>query len=139
MTSTELTFQFVDTIPERLNSGVLYVCIPFSTAVHLCFSGCGREVVTPLSPAGWSLTFDGETVSLYPSIGNWSFPCRSHYWIRGNKVEWAAAWSDEQIRTKRRLDSELRAQHYGRGPGAKAPARSKQSTFGRLVSWFRRE
>jgi len=34
-------------------------------------------VVTPLSPTGWSLIFDGETVSLYPSIGNWNFPCRS--------------------------------------------------------------
>ncbi|MFC4855982.1 DUF6527 family protein [Actinophytocola glycyrrhizae] len=24
--------------------------------------------------------FNGETVSLSPSIGNWSFPCRSHYY-----------------------------------------------------------
>ncbi|WP_417924835.1 DUF6527 family protein [Collimonas pratensis] len=26
----------------------------------------------------WSLTYDGKTVSLDPSIGNWSLPCRAH-------------------------------------------------------------
>ena len=32
--------------------------------------------------------FDGRTISLNPSIGNWSYPCRSHYWIKGNRVVW---------------------------------------------------
>jgi hypothetical protein len=36
-------------------------------------------------------------VSLDPSIGNWSFPCRSHYWIRNNKVRWAENWSQARI------------------------------------------
>jgi hypothetical protein len=35
----------------------------------------------PISPADWQLAYDGDTVSLTPSIGNWGFPRRSHYWI----------------------------------------------------------
>ena len=31
----------------------------------------------------------GERALLYPSIGNWQFPCRSHYWIRRNRIIWA--------------------------------------------------
>lgn len=51
--------------------------------------------MTPLTPADWKLTFDGETVSLYPSIGNWNFPCRSHYWLTKNRIEWAPGWEQE--------------------------------------------
>jgi hypothetical protein len=50
----------------------IYISIRFATVGHKCCCGCGREVITPLSPTDWSLTSDGETVSLHPSIGNWS-------------------------------------------------------------------
>lgn len=96
--------EFVEFIPERLENGVVYICIAFSTVVHLCACGCGMEVITPLSPAGWELTFNGETISLYPSIGNWAFPCRAHYWIVKNRVHWARKWSDEQISVGRAAD-----------------------------------
>ncbi len=86
--------EFVTTVPEKPLSGVLYVSIEFATAVHLCCCGCGNEVVTPLSRTrGWKMLFDGETVTLHPSIGNWSFPCRSHYFIRENRVDWVPATS----------------------------------------------
>ncbi|MGN6800789.1 MAG: DUF6527 family protein [Ginsengibacter sp.] len=26
------------------------------------------------------------TTTFYPSIGNWSFDCQSHYWIRENMI-----------------------------------------------------
>jgi hypothetical protein len=39
----------------------------------------------------------GKTVSLIPSIGNWSFACKSHYWISNNKVLWASKLSARQI------------------------------------------
>jgi hypothetical protein len=78
--------EFVEQIPERLNDGVLYVSMSFGTVVHKCACGCGSEVVTPLSPTDWKLTFDGESISLHPSIGNWSFACRSHYWITNGQV-----------------------------------------------------
>jgi len=32
------------------------------------------------------LARDGQANTLVPSIGNWSFPCRSHYGIRKNKA-----------------------------------------------------
>ena len=52
-------------------------------------TGCGGRVVTPLSPDDWRLTYDGDTVSLWPSIGNWAFACQSHYWIRSDQIVWA--------------------------------------------------
>ncbi|MET8893193.1 DUF6527 family protein [Streptomyces albogriseolus] len=69
--------------------------------VHLCCCGCGNKVVTPLSPTNWSLTFDGDSISLSPSIGNWSYPCRSHYWIRANTAQWAERWTPRQIEAAR--------------------------------------
>lgn len=55
------------------------------------------EVVTPISPVGWKLTFDGETVTLFPSVGSWSFPCRSHYFIRRDTVVWGENMSGYEI------------------------------------------
>ena len=73
-------------MPERLEPDVIYVSLRFSLVSHQCACGCDEEVVTPLSPRDWQLIFNGESVSLYPSIGNWSFPCRSHYWIDQNRA-----------------------------------------------------
>ena len=92
-----LRHEFVDHIPEQLDDGVLYVSIRFGTVVHRCACGCGEEVVTPLGPVEWRLTYDGRTVSLEPSIGNWSFPCRSHYWIDGGMVRWARGFSEAEV------------------------------------------
>lgn len=87
--------KFVEQVPEDLENGVVYVSIPFSTVIHKCCCGCGHEIVTPLSRnTGWQLTFDGESISLHPSIGNRALPCRSHYWIERNQVVWAG-WRDE--------------------------------------------
>ena len=86
---TLLRHEFVDNAPEELEPDVLYVSILFATVLHGCACGCGQEVVTPLSPTGWILTYDGQSVSLSPSIGNWNLPCRSHYFIERNEVKWA--------------------------------------------------
>lgn len=94
---TTLRHKFVECIPETLDEGVLYVSIAHGTAVHRCCCDCGREVVTPLTPTDWKLIFDGETVSLYPSIGSWNLPCRSHYWITRNRVEWAEDWPEWKV------------------------------------------
>lgn len=98
-----LQHQFVDQIPAALEHGVLYVTVEYATAVHSCACGCGGRVVTPFTPTDWQLLFDGETVSLSPSIGNWSFSCQSHYWIRRNRIEWAPRWSASQIARARDL------------------------------------
>lgn len=89
--------EFVEYIPERLDEGVLYISRRYSTATHLCCCGCGHEVVTPLNPAKWRLAEKNGSVSLSPSIGNWSFPCQSHYWIEGSRVRWARAMAPEMI------------------------------------------
>jgi hypothetical protein len=101
MRRTAISHKFVEFIPETLEEGILYVSIPYATAVHKCCCGCGREVVTPLSPTDWELRFDGETISLDPSIGSWALPCESHYWIRRNRVFWALRWSKEKIEDAR--------------------------------------
>ena len=82
------TPQRVEYIPEELLEGVLYISERFETAVHRCCCGCREEVVTPLGAGGWTLTRDGEVVTLQPSIGNQQFACRSHYWLRANRVVW---------------------------------------------------
>jgi hypothetical protein len=84
----KLTYEFVKNIPDRLEYGKIYISIEYTVAIHKCACGCGKEVVMPLSPTDWKLIYDGKTVSFYPSIGNWSFACRSHYWIKNNQVEW---------------------------------------------------
>lgn len=83
-----IKFRFVDTVNNDLVPEVLYISIRLKNAVHLCGCGCGRKVYTPLAPNGWALTFDGVSVSLSPSVCNWSYPCRSHYWIRNNRLVW---------------------------------------------------
>jgi Family of unknown function (DUF6527) len=107
---TRLKPEFVEFIPDQLEQGVLYVSRRYSTAAHLCCCGCGLEVVTPLNPAKWHLSEQGGTVSLRPSIGNWSFPCKSHYWIEGNSVRWAGAMSPAaiaEVKARDRRDAEL--------------------------------
>lgn len=100
-----LTHEFVEFIPRDLKDGVIYVSIPYATAIHKCCCGCGLQVTTPLSPAQWSLTFNGKTISLHPSIGNWNFPCKSHYWIKENRVSWARQWSKLEIADVQRQDA----------------------------------
>jgi len=100
--------EFVDSVPEIIKERKLYISISFSTAIHLCPCGCKEEVVTKIAPHRWNMTYDGETVSLYPSVGNWSLPCKSHYWIKKNKVVWAESWSAkriEKVREKERKDN----------------------------------
>ena len=88
----------------------------YSTAAHLCCCGCGKEVVTPLSRAQWVLTFDGH-VSLRPSIGNWTLPCRSHYVIDRRRVRWARSFSDAAIRSNREDDRRVLDEAIAKGSG----------------------
>ncbi|WP_233619431.1 DUF6527 family protein [Citrobacter freundii] len=104
-----LSHVFVDRFPELLKAGELYLAMEFSTAVHLCACGCGQKVFTPFSPTDWQMLFDGETISLKPSIGNWAFPCRSHYWVRSSAIVWAGDMTEEQIKMGRLQDRRAKA------------------------------
>lgn len=107
-----LAHEFVEYVPAELTEGVLYISIPYRAAVHRCACGCGNKVVTPISPADWQLSYDGDTVSLTPSIGNWGFPCRSHYWIKASQIRWSIAWTDGQVAAGRARDDRGRAQYF---------------------------
>ena len=106
-----LEHRFVEFIPKELEDNVLYISIRFRTAIHKCACGCGIKTVTPLSPTDWMLIFNGKSVSLRPSIGNWSFPCQSHYWIRENDIEWAPKWDKKMIK-KGRVESKYDKKRY---------------------------
>jgi hypothetical protein len=114
---TQIVPEFVTSFPRQLEPGRLYVSVRFSTAAHLCACGCGREVITPLSPAQWVLTFDG-TVTIRPSIGNWALPCQSHYLIDHGEIKWARSFTHDEVQLNRESDRRvLDAVHVSRGPG----------------------
>lgn len=113
MRHTHLEHRFVEQLPECLEPGVLYICMEYATSAHICCCGCGEEVVTPFTPTDWRMTFDGETVSLWPSIGNWNFACRSHYFIQHERVIEAETWTAEQVEFNRRKDRVTKASYYG--------------------------
>lgn len=113
MRHSRLDHRFVQHIPDRLEPGVLYISMEYGTAAHSCCCGCGEEVVTPFTPTDWRMTYDGETVSLRPSVGNWNLACRSHYVVERGRVVEADPWSDERIAAERRRDKAAKARHYG--------------------------
>lgn len=135
-----LKHEFVEYIPEQLADNTIYISIPYATAAHKCACGCGREVVTPLSPTDWKLIFDGDTVSLDPSIGNWNFECKSHYWILNDKIQWSYPWSQKQIDAGRAVDRALK-KNYFVGPtstgAARTPAKApvNRSLWQKLTKW----
>lgn len=138
-----LDHQFVRYMPDVLSPGILYISMEHATASHLCICGCGEEVVTPFAPAQWKMTFDGETVSLSPSVGNWLQRCRSHYVIRDGKVIEAGPWSDEQIAAGLAHDNAARIAMFDKigSPWAKAAAPDlmpvgKRSIWAKLKAWI---
>lgn len=135
---------FVDTVPEAPDPGVVYVSLAYSTAVHLCACGCGLEVVTPLSSTDWQIAYDGETLSLIGgdyavskagSIGNWSFPCGSHYLIRRGRVQWRGPWRPAAVDAGRAADRLAKRERLDAMPTA---AGRKRGPGGAARSWWRR-
>lgn len=144
---------FVEDVPDSLEPGIFYVSLEHGSMMHLCACGCGHEVALPLTPLDWRFTFDGETISVAPSVGSWSLPCRSHYIIDRGRVRWAGDWSDEQIEAGRAYDRRRREASYGSDAGTNAAnlSGSEQSmlnpdsaashdaeSFGGLRRWFAR-
>ena len=136
-----LKHEFVEFIPDDLEQGTIYVSIRFATASHLCCCGCGNKVVTPIRPTDWKLIFDGKTISLDPSIGNWSFACKSHYWIRNNRVKWAPRWSNDEIERGRSHDRAAKQEYFGdieavAADASTLPARKPQKSLWQIFKEF---
>jgi len=111
MKTTKFKLQRVHYMPKDLEPGVLYVSEEFGTAAHLCACGCGSKIRTPLGPTEWSFKETTEGPTLFPSVGNWQQPCRSHYLIRTGQVIWANSWTFEQVKAGRAAE-ELRRKNY---------------------------
>lgn len=138
-----LEHRFVRNVPRELEPGVLYISMDYATAVHSCCCGCGERVVTPFTPNDWRMTFDGESISLQPSVGNWNQPCRSHYVIQKNHVLEADPWSNAQVEAERRRDKKAKASHYaavnrpqGAAPAVDSATTPPRSYLSRFKSWF---
>lgn len=97
--------KYVQHVPDQLEEGVLYISERFRICSHLCACGCKEEVVTPLSHAEWRLFKDGEHVSLLPSIGNWNYDCKSHYFIEHNGIRWLPKLSAQRIKRVQQKDA----------------------------------
>ena len=139
----QFTPEFVDEVPGELEHGILYVCCRYRAVKHLCPCGCGVAVNIPLHPAGWTLICDGVSVSLWPSIGNWSESCQSHYWIRNNRIDWVPKWSRSRIRRGRNareleLDRYFRANAAPRMDQSSCPKFHNSTAMPKLMHLFKR-
>jgi hypothetical protein len=147
MRQERLRHRFVEFIPEVLEEGVLYVSMEYMTVAHKCCCGCGSKVSTPLTPTDWRLIFDGKTISLEPSIGSWSLPCRSHYWITKNQVHWAQKWTQKQIQAGRVHSAKAKQTYFGIASNAPTTtqsmpaklAKGKPGRWDRFKALFRRK
>jgi len=139
---TRLQHRFVETLPDNIETGVLYVSMEYATAAHRCCCGCGEEVVTPFSPAQWQMSFDGDAVSLHPSVGNWNLRCRSHYVVGAGRVIEAPRWTKAQIEAGRRRDKEARTNYLAATSAATVPSMPGEkprepSRLDRLLAWLK--
>jgi hypothetical protein len=104
----------VQLMPAVLQLGVLYWSKAYSTAAHLCACGCGSKIRTPLGPTEWSVTPSDGGPSLWPSVGNWQKPCRSHYVIENGEVFWCADWSPAEVAAGRQFEAGRREAFYAK-------------------------
>ena len=118
-------------LPKELEEGLLYVSNEFGVAGHLCPCGCKNKIITPLDPAEWSFKEVNNKPTLYPSIGNWQLPCKSHYWIIDGEIEWSYQWSEEQIIEGREAEEEKRKSYYD----SLEKKHKKQSLFKRFINF----
>ncbi|WP_348764502.1 DUF6527 family protein [uncultured Henriciella sp.] len=140
-----LTPRFVEFIPKDLEPGLLYISIEYTTTAHKCACGCGEKVVLPLHPTDWRMTFDGISVTVRPSVGNWSFPCRSHYLITANRIVWAGDWSEEMVQTGRKRDEARKSNWHHEADGTErstktigSASKTPRSWPERILDWIRR-
>lgn len=108
----KIRLQRVHYMPKDMEPGVLYVSEEFGAAAHLCPCGCGLKVRTPLSPTDWTLRETANGPTLYPSIGNWSLPCQSHYLITDGQIVWCTQWTPDQIASGHRAEVERARAYY---------------------------
>lgn len=74
---------------DSMREGELYIlATEMPSSIHLCPCGCGNIVVLPHDKNGWKLADKDGKVTIRPSVGSFNLPCKSHYYITDNKIEW---------------------------------------------------
>ncbi|MCB2062084.1 MAG: hypothetical protein KDE25_01240 [Novosphingobium sp.] len=124
-----IELRHVEFMPKVLEPNVLYVSEKYRTAAHLCACGCGDKIRTPLGPTEWSFTTGRRGPSLWPSVGSWQRPCRSHYVIRNGEVHWANQWTDSEVRQGRLKEHAARKEYFAK--------RAPKSRVRRLWTWLK--
>lgn len=107
-----MRLELIEFMPSTLEPGVLYVSQKYRTAAHLCACGCGEKIRTQLGPLGWRFTNQRQGPSLYPSIGNWQKPCRSHYFIKSGLIIWAPAQTEAEVLHWRQTEMRRRDAYF---------------------------
>ena len=67
-------------------------------------------------------------MSLWPSIGNWKYACRSHYWITENRIIKGSSMTDTQIEEVMKRDRRDKDKYIQLG--------NKKGTKVLTKSWF---
>ena len=119
----------VEFMPKLLEPGVLYVSEKYHTAAHLCACGCEEKIRTPLGPTEWSVRDGPRGPCLWPSVGSWQRPCRSHYVIDNGDVHWAGQWSDAQVHIGQAYEQARRERYYA--------ARKPASWAAKIGAWLK--
>lgn len=88
--------EHVDRLPAYLEEGIVYTSEEYEVAALKCACGCGHKV-TLLLGDGHEVRDFGGRADIWPSIGVWDAPCRSHFFIKNGEVLWADRWSEEAI------------------------------------------
>ena len=102
-----ITPQFVEYIPSEgkgLIPGIVYISMKHKMVVHRCPCGCGGLSEFMLDPIRFRMEYDGTNVTFKPSIGNSYLECRSHYWIRNNRIQWCPPMGDWETKQAERLE-----------------------------------
>lgn len=118
-------------MPKQLAPGVLYVSREFGTAAHLCACGCGAKIRTPLGPTEWSVEEHAAGPSLWPSVGNWQQPCKSHYVIAKGEIVWAPRWDESQVQTGRSREQRRREAYFAQ------LQRKRKGPWSNFVEWLK--
>lgn len=88
MKITKIQIKNVGIIPNDLEEWVLYLSERYWLSKHKCFCWCGSDVVLTLDRWSHYIHFMDWTLTVSPSIGSFSIPCNSHYFIKNNTIEW---------------------------------------------------
>lgn len=82
------------TFKSTLTPGELMLGQDKDIIQFLCPCGCGKEIYLTskewcdVRGKNWSILEKDGKVTLWPSVNATGFECKSHFWIKDNKVVW---------------------------------------------------